>query len=128
MATERSGHTILVVEDTVEFAQLTLMTLKRFGFVATHVENYDDAVAYLADHTPGLILLDLNLNGSSGWQIIETMKKEYGKSVPVVVTTAYSDSANRVVGKLQDVYSYLVKPFTPQDLLDACDGALGIQA
>src|SRR5687768_7564464 len=101
----RSDYEILVVEDTPLMAQLTLMTLQRGGFRAVHVEDGETAVEFLKDKVPNLMLLDLNLPGMSGWDVMEYLVNTHGAgSVPVIVTTAYGDSANRVVGKLQSVH------------------------
>lgn len=124
----RSQFTVLMVEDTLEYAQLNLMVLRRQGFNVFHVADGDTAFAFLEEHKPDLILLDLNLPHVSGWDILSHCNALYGEgSTRVIVTSAYSDSANRIVGKLQDVYRYLIKPFTPQDLVKAIDNALGIE-
>lgn len=116
---------ILIVEDSPEYAMLTQTMLKRFGYVTHHAADGEDAVVYLESHKPALVLLDLNLPGMSGWDVLEHLVEIHGKDViPVVVTTAYSDSANRVVGKLQEVYKYLVKPFSPAELRETVEGAL----
>jgi DNA-binding response OmpR family regulator len=122
----RSHHHILVIEDTIDFAQYTMMALERYGFRAHHAADGQAALEYIQEHRPSAVLLDLNLPDTSGWQVLEEMKAKYG-TIPVVVTTAYSDSANRVVGKLQDVYRYVVKPFSPQEIVAIVDEALGIK-
>jgi len=127
MAEQRSSYEILVVEDTPAMAQLTMLTLQRGGFKAIHVEDGETAIEFLGDNLPHLILLDLNLPGISGWDVMEFLVNTHGEGkVPVIVTTAYGDSANRVIGKLQDVYKYMVKPFKPLDLIANIEGALGI--
>ena len=128
MADERTDYEILVVEDTPLMAQLTLMTLQRGGFRAVHVEDGETAVEFLKEKAPNLMLLDLNLPGMSGWEVMEYLVNTHGAgSVPVIVTTAYGDSANRVVGKLQSVHKYMVKPFEPVALIEAIEQALGIE-
>jgi two-component system alkaline phosphatase synthesis response regulator PhoP len=127
MANDRSDFLILLVEDTPEMAQLTQLTLQRYGFESYHVADGDQAIAFLREYRPHLVLLDLNLPGISGWQVLEYMTDLYGEgSVPVIVTTAQGDSANRVIGKLQEVVRYLVKPFAPNQLAEAVEKALGI--
>lgn len=122
----RSDYDILVVEDTLEFAKLTLLTLERYGYDnAHHAENGEEALRYIEEKRPACVLLDLNLPGKSGWQVLDELKAKHGE-LPVIVTTAQSDHANRVVGKLQEVYKYLVKPFSPQDLVKTIDDALGL--
>lgn len=126
MANDRNQYGILLVEDTPEMADLTLLTLKRAGFGAYHVSDGDEAIEFLSQYRPDLVLLDLNLPGKSGWQVLEFMVERHGNTIPVIVTTAMGDSANRVIGKLQDVVRYLVKPFPPSELTRAVEEALGI--
>lgn len=127
MAENHSDFEILVVEDTPQMAKLTLMTLQRWGFQGIHVEDGETAIEFLKDKAPHLILLDLNLPGLSGWDVMDYLVKTHGaEAVPVIVTTAYGDNANRVIGKLQAVHKYMTKPFTPMALIEAVKGALGL--
>lgn len=124
-----SNYNVLVIEDTPEVAQITMMTLKRLGFTSSfHASHGEEAVAYFEHTRPDVVLLDLNLPGMSGWEVTEAMHDKFGRGIPIIVTTAYGDNTNRVVGKLHDVYKYLIKPFSPNDLGDALGGALGIPA
>jgi CheY-like chemotaxis protein len=118
---------ILIVEDTPEFAKLTQLTLKRIGLTSYHVIDGENAVEYLQQRRPDLVLLDLNLPGMSGWQVLDQIIALYGEqTIPVIVTTAYSDGANRVIGKLQNVYKYMIKPFQPRELIQVVQEALGL--
>lgn len=128
MSDSRSSFDILVVEDTPAMAKLTLLTLQRGGFSAIHVEDGETAIEFLGQQMPHLILLDLNLPGISGWDVMQYLTDTHAESeVKVIVTTAYGDAANRVVGKLREVYKYMVKPYQPLDLIATVEGALGIQ-
>ena len=83
---------------------------------------------------PDLILLDLNLPDMRGWNVLDEIRRlaeDDPTNYPlpkVIVTTAYSDPANRVMGKLQDIIQYLVKPFTPTEVEKAVLGSLGIES
>lgn len=117
----------LVVEDNSEFAQLTTLMLSRMGLETFHAQDGNAALAALSARRPDLVLLDLNLPGMNGWQVLEQMVARYGQgTIPVIITSAYSDGANRVIGKLQDVSHYLIKPFTVTDLMTAVERALAI--
>jgi CheY-like chemotaxis protein len=119
---------ILIIEDTLEFARLTQMMLKRFGYESHHAADGEAAVEFCASQKPDVVLMDLNLPGMSGWQVLEQMALMFGEgTIPVIITSAYSDSANRTVGKLQGVYKYLVKPINPQSLVGTVEEALGIE-
>jgi DNA-binding response OmpR family regulator len=120
-----TSYQVLIVEDTQEFAELARIILTRAGMNTYHAATGEAAIAYLQAERPDLILLDLYLEDNiTGWNVLECATEKYGQnSIPVVVTTAHNDPANRLVGKLQDIAGYLVKPFTGRELLDAIDAA-----
>ncbi len=129
MQAERGAFSILMVEDTIEYATLNMMVLKKAGFRVQHAPDGEVAIRLIDAGRPDVLLLDLNLPRVSGWDILKHVYNTYGENaVHVIVTTAFSDSANRLVGKLQQVDRYLTKPFTPQDLIRTLDEVLGIQA
>lgn len=122
-------RTILLVEDTPELAGFIVLALKRLGYEPVHHDTGEAAVVYLDQSCPDVVLLDLNLPGMSGWEVLEAMNKRWGKDkIPVIVMTAYSDSANRVIGKLQNVCDYLVKPFKIDTLRQTIERALDPEA
>lgn len=119
-----SPFTVLIVEDTQEFADLAQLILTRAQIASHLASSGEEAIAYLTTSRPDLILLDLSLGDINGWEVLEFVTRQYGEhSIPVIVTTAHNDPANRLVGKLQDIASYLVKPFGAQQLVDAVNAA-----
>lgn len=127
MQETRSAYHILMVEDTIEYATLMMMVLKRAGYRVQHVPDGEAAIRSLDATMPDAILLDLNLPRVSGWDVLKYVYQRYGEhKIRVIVTTAFSDSANRLVGKLQEVDRYMTKPFTPQELIRVLDEVLGI--
>lgn len=122
------GHfNVLLVEDTLMLAEMIMEALKKVPEIDTHLStNGNAAVEYLDRHQPDLVLLDLNLPGRSGWQVMEFMKNKYGDGIKVVVMTAQSDSANKLVGKLQGVEKYMVKPISPQEMISTIREVLQI--
>lgn len=117
----------LVVEDDTEVGQLVFLTLTQHGVDAYHVTNGQLALHYLETHKPDLIILDIAMPGMSGWDLLEIMKANFPDwRCPVIVLTAFDDSANMMIGKLQDrVVRYLNKPFDPAVLMQAVNQALG---
>ena len=117
---------ILIIEDTVEFARLTQLMLKRFGYDSQHVADGESAVIFFETQQPDVVLMDLNLPGMDGWAVMEHMNERFGEgTVPVIITSAYSDAANQNTGKSQGVHKYLVKPIAPQSLVATIEEALG---
>lgn len=121
---------VLIVEDQEPLAALIAKTMGQIS-VQTHITlNGEDALAYLGDEAhplPDLIILDISMPGMSGWEVLDVLKQyETTKQIPVIVATAHSDAANRLVGKLRDVDRYLVKPYQPGDLREAVKDVLGL--
>lgn len=123
-----SNFNVLLVEDTIILAQMVMEALKQIPEITTHhAASGFTAVDYLEKAKPDLILLDLNIPGKSGWQVMEFVKGKYGEgSIKVIVMTAQSDSANKLVGKLQGVERYLVKPIAPREMISTIREVLEI--
>lgn len=117
---------ILIVEDTMELAEVIQATLERMNMVTIHETHGNKALNALEDVKPDVVLLDISLPDMTGWKILDSLKEKYGEDgLPaVIVITAYGDPANRLVGKLQGVYSYLIKPFTSDEVEDIVTRAL----
>lgn len=112
---------VLLVEDSVEFAAIVRETLRRIKVDVFHAKDGRTATDYIRSNMPHLVLLDLNLPDMTGWSILEFIKSLYAdrpeSELPkVIVLTAYNDPANRLVGKLQEVFRFLVKTTTPLEL------------
>jgi CheY-like chemotaxis protein len=111
---------VLIVEDTTELAEVIQATLERINMVTFHETHGGRALNLLNEKNPDLVLLDISLPDMTGWKILDTIKEKHdqtGTQMPVVIViTAYGDPANRLVGKLQGVHSYLIKPFTADEI------------
>jgi CheY-like chemotaxis protein len=122
----------LIVEDTPELAEILQVTLQRMHLLTVHESNGTRAFARYNEMNPDLVLLDIGLPDASGWKVLESIKesqREVGGRMPIVIViTAYGDPANRLVGKLHDVYSYLIKPFTPHEVEQIVRNALSSAA
>ena len=120
---------VLIIEDTTELAEIIQATLERKDIVTAHETHGNKALARFFSMKPDVVLLDISLPDMTGWKILETIKEkeEQGEIVmpAIVVITAYGDPANRLVGKLQGVHSYLVKPFTSDEVEKVVVQALG---
>ncbi len=114
---KRPRRTVLIVEDTTELAEVIAATLERINIRSLHETHVDRALAvYSAEH-PDVILLDIGLPDKNGWKLLDAIRQQEEKDRPaVVVITAHGDPANRLMGKLQGVHSYLIKPFTPNEV------------
>lgn len=123
---------VLIVEDTLELAELIAISLRRADIAAGYELRGEHAFARYVALQPAVVLLDLNLPDMTGWKVLESIKshvKQAGSPMPrIIVMTAMGDPANRLVGKLQGVYSYLVKPFSTAEVQRVVKNALDDQA
>lgn len=132
MLTMTRQYTVLVVEDTEELAEINQIVLSSHPKLDVYVErDGNQAIEAYKNLQPDLILLDLNLPDMRGWHVLDAIRKmveadDTFKMPKVIVTTAYGDAANRVMGKLQDVIEYMLKPFKPHELERAVLQSLGI--
>ncbi len=106
---------ILVVDDERDLRELLIMYLRREGFV---VDTAGDGVAALKrfhDQPPALVILDLMLPGLDGWEVCRQIRRESG--VPILILTARAEEVDRVAGLELGADDYVVKPFSPRELV-----------
>jgi CheY-like chemotaxis protein len=126
------GHrpTALVVEDTPELADMVEATLRRIDIDVIVASRGEHAVQQMAESMPDLVLLDIHLPDMTGWKVLEHIKERSRsgeeRSPVVIVITAYGDPANRLVGKLQGVHNYLIKPLRPDEIQQVVKSALNV--
>jgi len=113
---------VLVIEDIEELAEVILATLGRMNVNAVHHSHGMRALEILDSAMPDVILLDIMLPDITGWRFLDEFKTRLEKLAPtakapkVIVITALDDAANRVIGKLQGVFHYMIKPVVPDEL------------
>jgi CheY-like chemotaxis protein len=122
---------VLIIEDTRDLAELMAVTLRRAHINAEYEMRGEHAFTRYVALRPAVVLLDLNLPDMTGWKVLESIKEHAkntnGPMPRIIVTTAMGDPANRLVGKLQGVYGYLVKPFSPAEVQRVVQDALNHQ-
>mgnify|MGYP002780521194 CR=1 FL=1 len=109
------GRHVLVVEDDEEFRKLLLSLLRRNGFRASGACDGGEMRRLLADAAVDVVLLDVMLPGSSGFELCREIAAE-GR-VPVVLLTALAGTSDRVVGLELGADDYVTKPAEPRELV-----------
>lgn len=109
---------VLFVEDADYLAELGSHILERIGIDVIICLSAEYAISFMErNRLPDLIILDIGMPGMSGWEFLDIIKKyQETKTIPIVVTTAYGDATNRLIGRLRDVDRYIVKPYKPEEL------------
>jgi two-component system nitrogen regulation response regulator GlnG len=118
----------LIVEDTADIAGIMQLTLDNMNIAHQHAPNGFLALEMLESRLPDIMLLDIGMPGMNGWEVLEAVKARWPDAdFPVIVLTAFSDPANRLIGKLQaHVFRYLTKPFDVEELSRVVREALHI--
>jgi two-component system phosphate regulon response regulator PhoB len=109
---------ILVVEDEPAIAELISVNLRHNGFQPVWVMDGETAQREIDQVLPDVILLDWMLPGESGLTLARRWRQTArSKSVPILMLTARGDEADRVAGLDTGADDYIVKPFSPRELL-----------
>ncbi|HLX80608.1 MAG TPA: response regulator [Burkholderiales bacterium] len=108
---------ILIVDDDLQIRELLVEYLAKNGFKATAAANGPQMRAALAAATVDLIVLDLMLPGEDGLMLCRDLRAGASKAVPILMLTALSEEADRIVGLEMGADDYLVKPFAARELL-----------
>ncbi|MEW6327730.1 MAG: response regulator [Thermodesulfobacteriota bacterium] len=109
---------ILVIEDEPDISGLISYNLEKAGFEAAGAEDGRTAHSLIQKRLPDLILLDLMLPDADGTDICKSLKSnEKTRHIPVIMVTAKGEEIDRVVGFELGADDYIVKPFSPRELV-----------
>lgn len=110
-----AGERILVVEDEANIVNLVRAYLEREGFAVETAVDGHAALSQAHAARPHLIVLDLMLPGMDGLEVCRRLRQE--SDVYIVMLTAKSEEADRIVGLELGADDYLTKPFSPRELV-----------
>ncbi len=108
---------ILVVDDDARLRALLSRYLADQGFRVTTADNAIDARAKLRSVAPDLMVLDVMMPGESGLVLTESLRRENGHDLPVLLLTARGAPEDRIAGFEAGADDYLGKPFEPLELV-----------
>jgi twitching motility two-component system response regulator PilH len=109
---------ILLVDDSkTELFHLSDLLTKR-GFTVRTAENADEAMRKLAEGKPDLILMDVVMPGTNGYQLTRAITRDPRYAdVPVIMCTSKNQETDRVWGLRQGARDYVTKPVDPENLM-----------
>jgi len=110
-----NGIRILVVEDERSIAEVVEIYLRRAGYHVQLVSDGEAALNILKSGFPDLVILDLMLPGVDGFAVTRWIRDR--SDVPIIMLTARRDEAERIAGLEMGADDYVVKPFSPQELV-----------
>ncbi|MBU3615726.1 phosphate regulon transcriptional regulator PhoB [Polynucleobacter sp. JS-Polo-80-F4] len=111
-------HRILIVEDEPSIAELIAINLTHAGYEVEKAMQADIAQGIMKDQLPNLVILDWMLPGKSGVQFAKELRaNERTRGLPILMLTAKSEEADKVMGLDSGADDYVTKPFSPKELI-----------
>lgn len=113
------ASSVLIVDDDPLLCNLLQVALRRGG-IGSHVAySGSAALEYLKEHPVDLVLLDILMADMSGFDVLEQIRQQpTHRKLPVIILTARADVSSRQRGMASGADAYLVKPVTPDKILD----------
>jgi two-component system, OmpR family, alkaline phosphatase synthesis response regulator PhoP len=109
------NETILVVDDEPKIVKLARDYLEQAGFRVLAAVDGNEALGVFRQGRPDLIVLDLNLPGQDGLEVSRALRRI--SDVPIIMLTARIDETDRLIGLELGADDYVVKPFSPRELV-----------
>jgi DNA-binding response OmpR family regulator len=107
--------TVLVVEDDKNTASLIALYLEREGFSPVTAGDGEAGLEMAKTHRPDMVILDLMIPKVDGWEVCRRLRQD--SNVPVIMLTARGEEIDRVAGLTLGADDYVVKPFSPRELV-----------
>ena len=109
---------ILLVEDEIAIVTMLRYNFEREGFKVFSTGDGDEAVGMVKAYMPDVIILDWMLPGMSGVDICSKLRRqEETKTVPIIMLSARGEESDRIRGLDAGADDYMVKPFSPSELI-----------
>jgi DNA-binding response OmpR family regulator len=107
---------VLIIEDDRNTAALVATYLEKEGFVTMQVHDGAEALLMARKTPPGFVVLDVMLPGLDGWEICRQLRQF--SDVPILMLSAREEEIDRVLGLSLGADDYVVKPFSPRELVE----------
>jgi len=109
---------ILVVDDDKQIARLIRSYLEQAGYKVMVAYDGDEALRFVRDEKPALIVLDLMLPGKDGWEVTRIIRNDPElASIPIIMLTARVEDTDKIVGLELGADDYITKPFNPREVV-----------
>jgi two-component system nitrate/nitrite response regulator NarL len=116
---------VLVVDDDASARALITELFAGVKLETVEAGDAESAIDAARERRPGLVILEVNLPGISGYELCRTLRESYGEGMPILfVSGDRVESYDRVAGLLLGADDYVVKPFAPDELLVRARGLL----
>ncbi|MGC1165795.1 MAG: response regulator transcription factor [Solirubrobacterales bacterium] len=124
MAGPEARRSVLVVDDEPTIAEVVSRYLERAGYAATTAADGLEAIRLVAERRPDLVVLDVMLPQLDGLQVLRRLREGGDGRVPVILLTAKGEQEDKLAGLRSGADDYVVKPFSPGELVARVDAVL----
>jgi len=122
---DHSGALVLVVDDEPTIGDVLARYLRRAGFQTRVALDGPQAIALSAERRPDLVVLDIMLPGIDGLEVMRRLHEQTPHPRPaVILLTAKGEESDRIVGLRRGADDYVVKPFSPAELVARVEAVL----
>ena len=108
-------HTVLVVDDDPHIRQLLVFALEKAGLTAREAEDGEAAITAVAELQPDLVVLDINMPKLDGLEVCRRLRAK--GDLPILFLSSRDDEIDRVLGIELGGDDYVVKPFSPREVV-----------
>jgi two-component system, OmpR family, response regulator ResD len=115
---------VLVVDDEPTIAEIVARYLARAGYGTRVATDGSQALALCAQQSPDLVVLDVMLPGIDGFEVLRRLREHEAAPVYVILLTARGRAEERIVGLRRGADDYVVKPFSPGELVARVEAVL----
>ena len=119
-----SRGTVLVVEDEPTISEIVARYLERAGYETRIASDGPSALEAAFEWRPDLVVLDIMLPGLDGLEVMRRLHADLDERVAVILLTARGEEADRLAGLRAGADDYVVKPFSPAELVARADAVL----
>jgi len=118
----KNAFCVLVVDDEADMREMLGMYLQKENYRVLHAENGEEAIDILYDNEVDLIILDVMMPAMDGFTACKKIREKY--MMPILMLTAKSDEWDKVRGLKLGADDYVMKPFSPKELLARVEALL----
>jgi DNA-binding NarL/FixJ family response regulator len=113
-----SAARVLIVEGDLETRDHYIGLLEQAGFLPVSASSGEQALAIAHDEPPRIVILEIDLPGVSGYEVLRQLRDEFGDTLSVfIVSGVRTEPYDRAVGLMAGADDYLVKPFAPEEFV-----------
>ncbi len=116
-AREQTGPTVLVVDDDPRLREYVRANMELEGYTVLEAGDADQGMTVLEGEQPQLILLDVMMPGTDGWEMLQRIQERHG-AIPVIMFSGKVDEQAATEAEERGATGFIGKPFDPQQLID----------